>query len=830
MMGLTEGLAFAPASQWRDKALARAVDAVRQRTVAADRCAWLREACRLSGGVLGLDAAGLVLQPSDRALLDRFGLKISSLSDGLGLILLDADQDPGLDPRLAASLVLDPSVRQPYPATTPDVALRRLTSHSHYRAPTQKAALRAFLTMPAGGTLLATLPTGAGKSLLFETGPGWLGGEGACVVVVVPTMALAIAHADGLRDRPGLAASRALTSLSSPKERTETLYAFRRGEVPILFLSPEMALGGARSALIEAAMPVDRKAPGLRARLAAVYIDEAHIVESWGRTFRPDFQRLPALIQAFRAENGDLRTILLSATINDAARAEMRRAYAGGEFISVDARVPRYELDLVTLELEDRDARDTWVLRAVDRLPRPALIYTTFVEDAKALHGRLTREGGYGWTALFTGETRDGAARMSVVEQWKGGSLDLVVATSAFGMGIDKEDVRAVLHACVPETPARYYQEIGRAARDGHQALAVLAWARGDRRSDDWRSAFRLAAKDWLTEPLMRARWRAILQRSEREGRASYQDGHLRLDVPLDAAHEGLDREPTDYNRMWNMSLINLLQRQGALRVVGVHQEEETSSWQVEVLDPTLFSVEALEAGDSSLWQAMGELREAEKEAVTRSIRRFRQVVKGRHTCVLSGLFALVEAGEPLVAPCGRCAFCRNHGIAPPERLEFGGLRSVWQVAAAGPSRLGAGVTVVTTSGTADGDRVTDLCRQLSELGAEQFVVPDGMGSPAVQALLETPCRYGFVNEHKDVLARWRLANLPTAMFLRAGDEGEEIVEAARSFSSTWPGQSMMIVIEKGLLIGGRLAAQTLSPRAPMAESALGTLFRNPKS
>jgi hypothetical protein len=86
------------------------------------------------------------------------------------------------------------------------------------------------------------------------------------------------------------------------------------------------------------------------------------------------------------------------------------------------------------------------------------------------------------------------------------------------------------------------------------------------------------------------------------------------------------------------------------------------------------------------------------------------------------------------------------------------------------------------------------------------------------------------VNEHKDLLARWRLTNLPTAMFLRAGDEGEEIVEAARSFSSTWPNQSMMIVIEKGLLIGGRLAAQTLSPRAPIAESALGTLFRNPKS
>src|SRR5262249_42429474 len=156
---------------------------------------------------------------------------------------------------------------------------------------------------------------------------------------ITPTVSLALDHARNLSSIQGLENSRALTGDLSVAERSDLLDAFRRGEVPVLLLSPEYAFGAARDALLEAATPHTAKFGMLAARLDRVVVDEAHIIESWGRSFRPDFQRLPALIADLRQLDPSLKLLLLSATLPPAARRVLRQAYGTiGNWLEVDAR------------------------------------------------------------------------------------------------------------------------------------------------------------------------------------------------------------------------------------------------------------------------------------------------------------------------------------------------------------------------------------------------------------------------------------------------------------------------------------------------------------
>ena len=151
------------------------------------------------------------------------------------------------------------------------------------------------------------------------------------------------------------------------------------------------------------------------------------------------------------------------------------------------------------MRIETAAERDALLVRLIDKLPRPAIVYTTLVTHAEALHHAIKARG-YQRLALFTGQMGDGDVRLKIVTDWTHGAIDLVVATSAFGMGIDKDDVRTIVHACVPESPSRYYQEIGRAARDGNQALALMLWS-DDRGKDGdwWQGSQALVGQVWLT-------------------------------------------------------------------------------------------------------------------------------------------------------------------------------------------------------------------------------------------------------------------------------------------------------------------------------------------
>src|SRR5262249_9437581 len=145
---------------------------------------------------------------------------------------------------------IDPEPHAVVERASLDGALARLSPHPSYRIPTQKAAARALLTMPLGASLMVSMPTGAGKSLLFQLGALWwreLEPEyPACVVVIVPTVGLALDHARSLQEFPGLEGSRALTGDVGIVEKRQILDDFLRGEVPVLVMNPETAFHSAR--------------------------------------------------------------------------------------------------------------------------------------------------------------------------------------------------------------------------------------------------------------------------------------------------------------------------------------------------------------------------------------------------------------------------------------------------------------------------------------------------------------------------------------------------------------------------------------------------------
>lgn len=816
---------------WRARSIARAAKAFGNARAAGDRLALLREWVRLSHNVLDLAQVDIALSDREFAILARFGLSRHG-----NIVRLDGK--PGdLPADFAEALALDSTPRRPYRTAPPDAMLLRLSQHQEYRCETQKAALRAVATMPPGATLMVSMPTGTGKSLLFQAAPSLWPSQGrSCIALITPTVALALDHERSLKKIPGLEHSRAITGQLDANARRDLLDAFRRGEVPVLILSPEIAFTSARDALLDAALRPGEKAAGVDAHLSGFVVDEAHIIESWGRSFRPDFQRLPALVAQLRERNPALRTMLLSATLGPAARAVLRQAYRGGLSLEVHAGVPRYEFDLASMCVASHEERDDLLLRLIDHAPRPAILYTNQVEHAETLAATL-RERDYERLAVFTGALSDTRLRQSVIEAWADDALDLIVATSAFGLGIDKADVRTILHVGIPESPARYYQEIGRSGRDGHQGIALSVWTRqpgggrfkgGEKIRDDESQAAGMAAGSWLTIENARLRWRKMRALAERQHAIDWSGAKRLAQFDIDAMHEELDGESSDYNRRWNMSLLNLMQRAGALKIAQVDERGSGATfWETEILDDALF---AEEAAQDALWRRLEGLRDAEQDEALGEFRAFLKVMRGAPSaadCVLADVYRLVDPFAVTPA-CGRCPPCRRKGQQPPRNLPCGGGKDVWGISGAPSSQLAAGTTFVESDDLA-GELLATVAI-LDRLGISQYIVPDGDG-PSCAARLAQGSGLGLITEYRELFgyAALEALDMPTALFLPRDDErGVKLWQRSRSFISRFPTQTLVIVGGRGLSFEGRPLAQIASRTAPYDIGVLAALTPNP--
>lgn len=300
---------------------------------------------------------------------------------------------------------------------------------------------------------LVVMPTGAGKSAVYQVPGVLLPGP---TVVVSPLIALQRDQVQGLLRRAGTDAA-AVNSTQTGDENAAVWDRISAGDVDFLFLAPEQLAKDEVVEQLAAAEP------------ALFVVDEAQCVSSWGHDFRPEYLRLGQVIQRI----GRPPVLALTASAAAPVRADIVAHLGMRDVREVVTGFDRPNIHLEVIPFRDAAVKARAVVERAAAEPKPGLVYAATRREAEEYASELSLLG-LDVAAYHAGLPAQ--ERGDVHDRFLAGSLDVVVATSAFGMGIDKPDVRFVLHASVPGSLDAYYQEIGRAGRDGEQSRAILAY------------------------------------------------------------------------------------------------------------------------------------------------------------------------------------------------------------------------------------------------------------------------------------------------------------------------------------------------------------------
>lgn len=514
--------------------------------------------------------------------------------------------------------------------------ISELTGYNKFRSESQKIVVNGALKVPDGHTALIALPTGGGKSLITQTIAYQ---DSGLTVVVVPTVSLAIDQRDAaLRVIKRVAVREIFCYYSGCDNKEQLFTCIKEKDARLLFISPEALLENEGfKHIIENA--------NKEKYLKNIIIDEAHIVLEWGAFFRTDYQALEPWRKSLIEDNPDLRTYLMSATFGRNSAGLLRSMFSDKtKWIEIRCDALRSEPRFTLIKTKGYREKRRKIEELVRLLPRPMIIYVKSPDDAEKWK-EILRETGFNNIRTFTGETKNND-RETIIEEWRDNNFDLMIATSAFGLGVDKPDVRTVLHVFVPENPDIYYQELGRGGRDGLPCLSIMCISEND---VEYAFSSSMGSKV-LTSDKIVGRWESMYN----SHLAKWEKETVWLDTTVKPSYnkKGINDRITEYDIKWNIYVILMFRRHDLIEIESVEyiKERDRFLFEIKVID------DSLKRGGEAARSIIEEAREKEQSEQRKEFNLLVDAIRNDNKFCWSEMFYQTY---PLVDEY--CAGCNNH-------------------------------------------------------------------------------------------------------------------------------------------------------------------------
>lgn len=536
----------------------------------------------------------------------------------------------------------------------------------------QRDALRIVAVAEPGDTVICILPTASGKTDVVLTRA--LRERPRQSVVIVPTVSLAIDLERRVQSWLGVKDRFAYHASLDPMVKGQISNGIADGNQWLTIASPE-------AVCTRLALPL--RAAAERGSLGLIALDEAHIVAEWGDEFRPAFQIVAGLRGSLVEASPQYMaptTVLLTGTLDAHGLTTLRRLFSGRSEVVISAQATRPEPAWWSASCVDEKQKRDRLIEALANLPRPALVYTTLHTSSRSSNPAtvLSWLKAAGFKAVDTVASHSSVAQRQAAIQGlrlagdANGDLDIVVATSAFGLGIDIDDIRTVIHLCVPESVDRLYQEVGRSGRDGRATASLVLWTENDEEIANQIARARLIGPD-----LAWKRWRSM-----RAGAT----GARRLPVSLTAAHDTVTYPWRDANRYWNTQTLAGMERAGMIRrhwpepseVPAAADEDELASFfdaerttaAIEVLDSDI-------ADERVFRQRFQQGQRTSRLATSAAFDAATRLLHGTGECTnqyIARRYELTDGNGnvlPVAIGCGGCPHCRRAGRRPHAAAVF---------------------------------------------------------------------------------------------------------------------------------------------------------------